>query len=149
MKMIMLFPPSKHLWYCTIPAHVTIWMTQQMWEEVKDVRTGILASADISSVSSNPGLLSLSRYLFYVKLRWLMAQIYIDEEFSIFVCFFFTFFGRVVLSEVIVFHLCKLVWLLLYTHMCTYACGAQRSVSCVFPSHPLLYLWRQGPLLNL
>lgn len=149
MKVITLFSPSKHLWYCTIPTHVTIWMTKRMWEEVKDGNTGILLSADISSGSSNPGLLSLSRLSILCQAQMIDGSYLYRWRIFFFVCFFLTFFGRAVLSEVVVFHLCILVWLYMFTYMCTYAHRAQRSVSCVFPNYPLIYLWRQGPLLNL
>lgn len=81
------FSPSKHLWYSTNPPQVMMWMVWWIWD-VKDVNTRTLSSSGASSVSRKPGSLSLSWYLLYVKLRWLMAQIYIDEEFSFFFCLF-------------------------------------------------------------
>lgn len=77
-----------------------------------------------------------------------VSDLYRWKKFFLF-WLFFSGFGRAGLSEVTVFHLFILVWLCMCTCMCTYVHGAQISVSCFFPNHPLPYLWKQGPSLNL
>lgn len=116
------------------------------------MNTGTLSSAGASSVSRKPGSLILSCYLLYVKLRWLMAQIYIDENFSFLFCLFASHILRK--SSAVRSYCLLFVHTSLIDCICIHVCVPKHmelrdQCHVSLPNHPLLYLWRQGPLLNI